>query len=117
MSASQEETFWSDVQKLVVQCAIQPVSTDGEGKKVYGVLESTCQELKEQGSKVNFVLNGSAFEANLVESELSDDGDLYDVYVTDAQNKLVASRKNVPSFGDALLGLAGGKAPVREVSR
>lgn len=105
--------FWTAVKELVLRCAVQPYTLQ-RGKKVYGRLLSTCEELQVQGAEARFVLNGDWYLAQLSDSPNSDGGDLNDVFVKDTDEKQVAVRRDIPAFGDVLLGLAGGRVQLPE---
>lgn len=52
-----------------------------------------------------FQLDGAIYHARLEESEDSDGGDLFDVFVENDRRERVAELHNVPAFGDLLRAL------------
>jgi hypothetical protein len=109
--------FWSKVRSLVEQCAAQPVTIDFEGHKTYYPLVSRCDELGAYEGSAQFLLEDEWYSAELIESEDSDGGDLFDVRIERDRDSHVAIRKNVPAFGDVLVGMAGGRVSVPEIER
>ena len=112
-----QDPFWSDLQELVVLCAEQPIERTPEGKEIALPLRSTCKQLIVTRDALNahFVLEGEAFQANLVESEYSDGGDLYHLTIINNAGEEIATRTNFPAFGDILLALAGTHEGFRRV--
>lgn len=105
--------FWDQVHALVLQCAVQTF-TYNKGQKVYGSLQSVCDEVQVKGSEAHFRLRGDWYTATLQESPDADDGDLDDIFVSDRIGESYAERHEIPAFGDVLLGLAGGKVQLPE---
>jgi len=108
-----EARFWADVKVLMQECAVQPYSVDHTGKKVYGALENVCNEIEVFETSAKFVLNGRLYYAFLTESRFADEGDLNDLVVRDSRGEIVATRTNIPAFGDILLALAGSDEGLR----
>jgi hypothetical protein len=103
--------FWSRVESLVNRCAVEPYFVDAPtGRRHSYWLESQCpDELEILGDgQARFWLDGIRYHVVMSESEDSDGGDLFHFSVLDDQGQAVAYRKQVASFGDILLGLAGG---------
>lgn len=95
--------FWQEVRALVKRCSV--VSQDAER------LQSICaSEVQTFSNGAQLRLNDRNYFAYIRDSEESDGGDLNDITVQDARGRTVAERKNVPAFGDVLLGLMGGDA-------
>lgn len=92
-------TFWADMESLLRKCVVQRSNQEP--------LTSQCSEIKV--SRLGDTARVGRYFVTMVESPLSDGGDLYDVYVETFDGELVASRKNVAAFGDILLALAGGE--------
>jgi hypothetical protein len=109
-STRAQERFWTDVRDLVSRCSVQEIDRDSSGRIASSHLRSSCAELEVRGATATFTIEGETFVASMTESTLSDDGDLWNVYVQDSEGRLVATRTNVLAFGDILLALAGGEA-------
>jgi hypothetical protein len=113
VDAKCDDAFWEKLEAILARCAVRPYMYD-EGEKVYRPLRSTCAELRTDGQMAHFELDGKSYAASMLESVYSDDGDLWDVFVGYAPiqvpYEVVASRRNVPAFGDILWALAGGES-------
>jgi hypothetical protein len=115
---ARDDNFLSTAEALVLNCVVQPYALGPDGRKVFGNLRSTCVELKVDerdtaDRRVEFSMNDQSYVAFVQESESSDGGDLYDVTVVDERASVVATRKSIAAFGDALLALAGGEKAFR----
>ena len=110
--AASLQTFkWESLKTLLVECAVQPYRIETSGQKVLYPLKSTCSDrLSVDGNTARFILNGREYQAWIVDSANSDDGDLNDVFVATRSGKIVASMHHVLGFGDILLALAGGSS-------
>lgn len=105
---SWEGFSWKELHDYALQCAVQPYAFQDDGKKVYSVLRSVCPELKVNGYTATLILNGQPLTAALTESPFADGGDLDDLTIRNQSGQIVAEAKNIPSFGDVILALAGG---------
>jgi len=100
---------------LISECAVRTYTVKN-GKKVYGNLRPTCDDLQLDSEKKAYIHVGDQwFTATIEDAADSDDGDLNNVYVYDANGSTVAQRREVLAFGDILLALTGGRADVPEV--
>ncbi len=103
-----ESSFLKQVHAYVKTCAVQPYAYDRGGKKVMGYLRPVCDNLKVQGSIATFVVYGHLYTATVHDSEYSDGGDLNDLVIRNQDGAVVAEVRNILSFGDVLLAMAGG---------
>jgi hypothetical protein len=110
-----ERSFWTKVRGMIEQCAVQPVTVDADGRKIYKSLVSRCDELGAYEGSAQFTLEGEWYSAELTESEHSDGGDFYDVRIQRDSDGAEALRPGIPAFGDILVGLAGGRVSVPEI--
>lgn len=103
-----------DLETLSLHCVVQPFQIDAQGHEVRGALKSLCAELVQTPTGARAKLDDQDYSVSLAESAESDDGDLDDLRVQDAQGRIVATRKNVAAFGSVFLAMTAGRDEFRE---
>jgi hypothetical protein len=111
------DSFWPAVTELVSRCSMQPYQTDSRGRRIVLNRVSTCPEIQVLENGAALEVEGFWYFGFMTESADSDGGDLFDVFVKDASDSIVAYRFNVPAFEDILVGLAGGDHAIASVNR
>lgn len=94
--------------KTVLGCVEQPYAVNGRtGNKVFGALRSHCAQVEISQDRANVLLNGRTYTVLVKDSELSDGGDLNDLFVQfDArEDQEVQFASNVLAFGDPALSI------------
>ncbi len=103
-----------DLESLALHCVVQPFRIDALGHEVRSALKSLCPELVQTPTGAVAKLDDQNYSVSWVESAASDDGDLDDLMVQDAQGRIVATRKNVAAFGSVFLAMTAGRDEFRE---
>lgn len=104
----QQAEFLHDIKSEVKKCVIMSVSPNENHIQVRS-FESTCSTLKLLSDKqAQIFIENNWYNATLVESPESDDGDLDNLEIRDKTGQLVAVRNNVPAFDSIVLAMTGG---------
>ncbi len=107
--AASNSLFWNEIENLTLRCAVVPVVIDEAGNRTYLSATSHCPELAVTDKLAEIKIGNQLYVAELLESELSDDGDLFHLFIKDESGNTVGAKMNIPAFGDVVLGLAGSR--------
>ncbi|MGK5087506.1 hypothetical protein WDW86_08105 [Bdellovibrionota bacterium FG-2] len=108
--AASDDSFWNEIENLTVRCAVVPVVVDEEGNRTYLSATSHCPELAVTDNLAEIKIENRLLVAELLESEYSDGGDLYHLFVKNESGMTIAAKSNIAAFGDIVLGLAGARS-------
>ncbi len=105
-----------DLSYVAGKCVVRPFVMKPDGTRAYQEPRSLCAEIRPlESGRAIIVLNGQRFIAEVLESDLSDGGDLNHLLIRNTQGSIVARRTNVAAFGNVLIALAGGEDRILEV--
>lgn len=98
-----------DIKEETVKCIIQSIGIGASGANEVTGYESTCDTVKiESNTKAQVFIDNEWYSLEIKESALSDDGDLDDLFVCNAKNEVVATRKNVAAYDNIVMAMAPG---------
>ena len=98
-----------NIQDRVRACSVLPY-TFRNGVKVYHHLMSHCAEVHVLGKgRAKIKIGGKVYDLALIESRDSD-GDLFHIQIRDTLANEFLVLKNVPAYGDILLGVLDGSS-------
>lgn len=105
--AEAKKELLSDIKAETKKCAVRQVGVT-DGASVVSGYRSTCPSLKIKSmSQAEIFIDGEWFQVKIVESVLSDGGDLDDLYVSNFKGQIVAQRLNIPAYDSVIVAMAG----------
>ncbi|HEX7674378.1 MAG TPA: hypothetical protein VF412_09410 [Bdellovibrio sp.] len=97
-----------DIKEEATKCITQIVSANNAVEEVAGY-QSSCSTIKILSSTTAQVfIDNEWFSLEVKESELSDGGDLDDLFVYNSKQQLVATRENVAAYDSVIMAMAPG---------
>jgi hypothetical protein len=106
-----------EIKELALRCVVQPYHLNHHGKKVLEPLTSVCSELQVYARGATLEIRNETLRATLRDAAHSDGGDLDDLLIYNTGGAKVAERRNVPSFNNIFVALAGGTTEFRLIRR
>lgn len=101
----------SDLKEETKKCAVQIVATKptADNSEVVG-FKSVCTSLViVSQAEARLYIDGEWVVATIKESTESDGGDLDDLYITNDQGKILATKTNIPAYDSVIVALVGGE--------
>lgn len=99
------------IRATLESCLVRPYGIRPDGERILGHYRSTCRGVIRDGRSALVPLSATGgpeqgWEVQLIGSQYSDGGDLWDLAVWDDQGHLVLEADRVLAFGDPLEALA-----------
>lgn len=97
-----------DIKEEALKCITQQVSLTNQTEEVTAY-KSSCTTIRLlTPTTAQVFIDNEWFSLEIKESELSDGGDLDDLFVYNSKNQLVATRENVAAYDSIVMAMAPG---------
>jgi hypothetical protein len=109
-----KKELFLDLKEEAKKCITEIVKTTKSEKEIVGY-ESTCPTIKISSStQAQIFIDGQWYSAVTKESDISDDGDLDNLYISDANGKLVAQKLNVAAYDSVIAAIVGSESGLKQ---
>ena len=113
-TSSVKKELLQDLKEEAKKCATVVIKTTNSNQEVVSY-ESTCETLKIISMhQVQIQIDGEWLTATIEESELSDDGDLDNLYITNSAGQRIAQKLNVAAYDSVISALVGSETELNE---
>ncbi|MBC7465653.1 MAG: hypothetical protein H7256_06630 [Bdellovibrio sp.] len=109
-----KKELFLDLKEEAKKCVVEIVRTTKSEKEIMGY-ESTCPTFKIASStQAQVYIDGQWYNAITKESDISDDGDIDNLYITDANGKLVAQKLNIAAYDSVISAIVGSEPSLKQ---
>ena len=113
-TSSVKKELLQDLKEEAIRCVSEVVKITNAEKEVVGY-ESKCDTFKIISmNQAQIFIDGEWLTATTEDSELSDSGDLDNLYITNSANERIAQKLNVAAYDSVIAAIVGSETELSE---